>query len=196
MNRGHLEFCASPQWRQIVEETVLPEALRGVSLGDDVIEVGPGPGLTTDVLRTLTARLTAVESDPALARTLAERLAESNVEVICGDATSLDLSSDRFTAAASFHMLHHIPTAEAQDSVFAELARVLKAGGIFVAADGVDDDGLRDFHVDDIYNPIDPASLARRLSQSGFTSVDVRIHALGWICTGVAAPQPAEGTRR
>ena len=54
MNQGHLEFCASAQWRTMVEETILPEALRGVSLGDDVIEVGPGPGLTTDVLRTRT----------------------------------------------------------------------------------------------------------------------------------------------
>ncbi|MGH3185105.1 MAG: class I SAM-dependent methyltransferase [Streptosporangiaceae bacterium] len=180
-----------------MEEAVLPEALDGVSLGDDVIEVGPGPGLTTDVLRTLTAQLTAVEFDPALAGALAQRLAGSNVEVICGDATSLDLASDRFTAAASFHMLHHIPTAEAQDSVFAELARVLKAGGVFVAADGVDDDGLREFHVDDVYNPIDPTTLDRRLSQSGFTSVDVRIHALGWVCTAVAeSRQRGEGTRR
>jgi SAM-dependent methyltransferase len=172
----------------MVEETILPEALQGVSLGDDVIEVGPGPGLTTDVLRTHTVRLTAVESDPALAGALAERLAGSNVEVICGDATSLDLPSGRFTAAASFHMLHHIPTADAQDAVFAELARVLTAGGTFVAADGVADDGLREFHVDDVYNPIDPATLERRLSQSGFTSIDVRIHALGWICTATAAP--------
>jgi len=36
-------------------------------------------------------------------------------------------------------------------------------------------------------NPIDPATLDRRLSRNGFTSVDVRIHALGWICTGMAA---------
>lgn len=186
MNRGHLEFCASPQWRQIVEETILPGALQGVSLGDDVIEVGPGPGLTTDVLRTLTARLTAVESDPALAGALADRLAGSNVEVICGDATSLDLPTGRFTAAASFHMLHHIPTVEAQDGVFAELARVLRVGAPLVAADGIDDEGLREFHIDDVYNPIDPATLERRLSRSGFTSIEIRIHALGWICTGSA----------
>ena len=42
MNQGHLEFCASPQWRQMVETTILPEALRGLDLGDDVLEVGPG----------------------------------------------------------------------------------------------------------------------------------------------------------
>jgi SAM-dependent methyltransferase len=187
MNSGHLEFCASAQWRQILEETILPEALRGVSLGDDVIEIGPGPGLTTDVLRTLSTRITAVEFDRALADALAERLAGSNVEVICGDATAMSLPSDRFTGAASFHMLHHVPTAAAQDGVFAELSRVLKGGGLLVAADGIDNEGVREFHVDDVYNPIDPATLDRRLSRNGFNSIDIRIHDLGWICTAFAS---------
>jgi SAM-dependent methyltransferase len=171
----------------MVEETILPEALRGVSLGDDVIEIGPGPGLTTDVLRTLTARLTAVEFDPALAGALAERMAGSNVDVVCGDATAMDLPTGRFTGAASFHMLHHIATPAAQDNVFAELARVLHAGGTLVAADGIADDGLRAFHVDDVYNSIDPATLPRRLERNGFRSIDVHIHDLGWICTGICA---------
>jgi len=183
MNRGHLEFCASPQWREFVEETVLPEALRGVSLGDDVIEVGPGPGLTTDVLRKKTVRLTAVEFDPDLARALAHRLADTNVEVICGDATAMDLPDGRFSGAASFHMLHHIPTEDAQDAVFAELARVLRPGGVFVAADGVESEGLRQAHVDDVCNPIDPETLRRRLSRAGFASMEVRLYDLGWICT-------------
>ena len=72
-----------------MEETILPEALRGVALGDDVIEVGPGPGLTTDVLGTRTTRLTALEFDPDLARQLAQRLAGTNVDVVCGDATAM-----------------------------------------------------------------------------------------------------------
>lgn len=186
MNQAHLEFCASPQWRQVVEETILPEALRGVVLGDDVIEVGPGPGLTTDVLRALTARLTAVEFDSDLAGALATRLAGTNVEVICGDATAMDVADNRFSGAASFHMLHHIPTTDAQDSVFAELARVLEPGGVLVAADGVENEGTRQFHTDDVYNPIDPGSLERRLTRSGLGSVDVRVYDLGWICTAAA----------
>ena len=122
MNSGHLEFCASPQWRQTVEEMILPEALRGVDLGTDVIEVGPGPGFTTDVLRTRTPRLTAVEVDNDLATSLGERLAGTNVQVVCGDATALDFGDSCFTGAASFHMLHHIATDEAQDQVLSELA--------------------------------------------------------------------------
>lgn len=172
----------------MVEETILPEALRGLDLGDDVIEVGPGPGLTTDVLRTRTTHLTALEFDPDLAAALAGRMAGTNVEVICGDATAMDLPADRFTAAASFHMLHHIPVAAAQDAVFAELARVLRPGGVLVAADGVENEGTRQFHVDDIYNPIDPGTLDGRLQRSGFSSVEVRVYDLGWICTALAAP--------
>jgi SAM-dependent methyltransferase len=185
VNQAHLSFCASPEWRQIVEESILPEALQGVTLGDDVLEVGPGPGLTTDVLRTLTARLTVVEFDPDLAGALAQRLIGSNVEVICGDATSMVLPDDRFSGAASFHMLHHIPTARAQDSVFSELSRVLAPGGVLVAADGIESDASRQFHTDDVYNPIDPESLDLRLTRNGFTSIDVRVYDIGWICTAV-----------
>ena len=187
MHRGHLAFCASPEWRQIVEETILPEALRGVALGDDVIEVGPGPGLTTDVLGTRTTRLTALEFDPDLARQLAQRLAGTNVDVVCGDATAMDLPDNRFTGAASFHMLHHIPTAGDQDAVFSELARVLIPGGVLVAADGIENESTRLFHADDIYNPIEPETLNGRLTRSGFATIDVRVYDIGWICTAVAS---------
>ena len=51
MNDAHQEFCASPEWRTMLEEQMLPAALRDVDLGSDVIEIGPGPGLASDVLR-------------------------------------------------------------------------------------------------------------------------------------------------
>jgi SAM-dependent methyltransferase len=98
----------------------------------------------------------------------------------------MDLPAGRFTGAASFHMLHHIPAASAQDAVFAELARVLRPGGVLVAADGSENEGTRQFHVDDIYNPIDPGTLESRLARSGFSSIEVRVYDLGWICTAVA----------
>ena len=85
-----MEYCASDDWRKMVHETILPEALRGVELGDEAIEIGPGPGFTTDVLRNATAHLTAVEVDGGLAASLAERLAGGNVDVVVGDATALD----------------------------------------------------------------------------------------------------------
>lgn len=187
MNPGHMEFCASEDWRNLVEETILPAALRDVALGDDVLEIGPGPGFTTDVLRTGTAHLTAVEIDEGLAARLADRLAGGNVEVVLGDAAALEFPDHRFSGAASFHMLHHIAPAEQQDRVLSELARVLVPGGSLVAADGVYSDGSALFHEGDTYNPIDPEDLASRLGGAGFTDVHLRLHELGWVCTARTA---------
>jgi SAM-dependent methyltransferase len=186
MNEAHMEYCASEDWRRLVHETILPVALRDVDLGAAAIEIGPGPGFTTDILRTHTAHLTAVELDEGLAASLAARLAGSNVEVVVGDATALDFARGCFTGAASFHMLHHIAPAEAQDRVFAELARVLGPGGALVAADGVYSDGSALFHQDDTYNPIDPQELEPRLAAVGFGSAQVRTYDLGWVCTARA----------
>ena len=183
MNPSHMEYCASDDWRQLVHDTVLPVALAGVELGDAAIEIGPGPGFTTDILRTKTAQLTAVERDEGLAAGLAERMAGTNVDVVVGDATALDFDARCFTGAASFHMLHHIAPAEAQDRVFAELARVLVPGAALVAADGVYSEGSAAFHQDDTYNPIDPGDLEPRLRAAGFDSVQVCTYDLGWVCT-------------
>jgi SAM-dependent methyltransferase len=154
-----------------------------VELGDEAIEIGPGPGFTTDILRTLTVRLTAVEVDEGLAAALAERLAGENVNVVVGDATALDFAPGRFTGAASFHMLHHISPNEAQDRVFAELARVLTPGSMLAAADGTYSEGSERFHQGDTYNPIDPGGLEARLTAVGFGAVRVRTYDLGWVCT-------------
>ena len=182
-----MEFCASPEWRRMVEEMILPVALKGVDLGDDVIEIGPGPGFTTDVLRQQTAALTAVEIDPVLADALTARLAGTNVEIVLGDATALGLPDSRFSGAASFHMVHHIPTVEEQQAAFAELARVLRSGGALVAADAGYSEGSHLFHQDDIYNPIEGDTLPDRLGEVGFTDVVVRQYDLGWVCTARAA---------
>jgi SAM-dependent methyltransferase len=182
VNVAHLEFCASPEWRQMVEELVIPATLRDLDLGDDVLEIGPGPGFTTDLLRTRTARLTAVELDADLAAALATRLAGSNVDVLHGDATELQLPSGRFSGAVSCNMLHHVPTDEAQDAIFSELARVLRPGATLAAADSAPRDALDAFHEGDTYHPIDPAALADRLTGAGFEAVDLREYELGWTC--------------
>jgi len=177
-----MEYCAGDDWRRLVHHTILPVALRDVELGEEAIEIGPGPGFTTDILRTLTGQLTAVEVDEGLAAALAERLAGGNVNVVVGDATALDFAPGRFTGAASFHMLHHIAPAEAQDRVFAELARVLTPGSMLVAADGTYSEASERFHEGDTYNPIDPGGLEARLTAAGFGSVQVRTYDLGWVC--------------
>lgn len=181
MNEAHRVICASDEWRAVVEGEILPWAIGSVDLGDDLIEVGPGPGLTTDVLRTRVGRLTAVELDPDLASRLAARLAGSNVEVVEGDATDLPFEADRFSAGVSFTMLHHVPTAELQDRLFAELARVVAPGGMVVFSDSVGSDDLRAFHDGDVYNPVDPATVGDRLEGAGLVDVAVQANEYGWL---------------
>jgi SAM-dependent methyltransferase len=180
MNPEHHELCASDDWRDLLRDLILPFALNDARLGDDVLEVGPGPGRTTDLLRDELPKLTAVELDDGLAAALATRLAGSNVTVVHADASAMPFEDGTFTGAVSFTMLHHVPTVALQDRLFAEVARVVRPGGVFVAADSLASDELAAFHTDDTYNPVDPATVAERLRSAGFAAADVRTNPFGW----------------
>lgn len=154
---------------------LLPWVEAAGELGDDVLEIGPGPGLTTDLLRERVARLTAIEVDHDLAEPLRRRLAGTNVEVLWGDATESGLERDRFSAVTCFSMLHHLPSVALQDKLFAEIGRVLRPGGLFVGVDSLDLDVIRDGHEGDTYVPVDPETLPSRLAAAGLveTRTDV-----------------------
>lgn len=180
MNQDHLDLLASEAWRDVLRDFILPYALADVRLGDDVLEVGPGPGMTTDLLRLQVPQMTAVELDPVLASALTERLVGTNVEVVHADATAMPFNDGRFSAAVSFTMLHHVPTAELQDRLFADVARVLRPAGVFVASDSVASEELAALHDHDTYNPVDPETVEARLSCAGFGSIEVRSNEFGW----------------
>jgi SAM-dependent methyltransferase len=175
MNERHLQICASAEWAATVQHEILPWALGGRALGDDVLEVGPGPGQTTDVLRRLVKHLTAVEVDDRLASQLAQRLLGSNVDVVHADGTALPFDGGRFSGATSFTMLHHVPSAEAQDRLLRELRRVLRPGGLLGGVDSIDHPDWREIHVGDTCVPVDPNTLAERLQQAGFVDVEVEV---------------------
>jgi SAM-dependent methyltransferase len=180
MNEAH-EYCGSDKWRQMIREVILPWVLGETDLGDDVLEVGPGYGATTDVLGTLTTRLRSVEIDDDLAARLRDRFADSpSVEIINGDAAGLEFADDTFTGAACFTMLHHVPTLELQDRLFAEVARVLRPGAALVASDSLGSGDLAAAHQGDTYNPVDPASLPERLATAGFDDIQVKTNEFGW----------------
>ena len=176
MNEAHLRICASPEWAAYVESELLPWVLQEADLGDEVLEVGPGPGLTTDVLRRRVPWLTAVEIDERLASALAERMSGSNVEVVHGDGTRLPFQTGQFSAATLFTMLHHVPSAELQDRLLAEVRRVIRAGGLVVGSDSMATPARRELHEGDDYLPIDPGGLAGRLTAAGFTDPAVEVH--------------------
>jgi len=173
MNKQHLEYCSSDEWADAVKRYIIPAALEGVELGDEVLEVGPGPGRTTEVLQSMTRRMTAAEIDVDLAHALATRLRDGNVSVVNADGTALPFASDRFSAALSFTMLHHVPSPAEQDRLLAEVARVLRTGGVLTGVDSLDTPPWREMHIDDICVPVDPAGLPERLRKAGFSDVEV-----------------------
>jgi SAM-dependent methyltransferase len=179
MNEGHC-VCGSDEWRAHVRDVMIPDVVGTIDLGDDAIELGPGYGATTEVFRERVAHLTAVEIDPDLVARLVERFSGTNVDVVLGDATDLRYPDARFSAALSFSMLHHVPTPEMQDKLFSEACRVLQPGAVFVAIDAREDDGLREFHAGDHYNPIDPDRLPARLRAAGFRDVNVQTDERSW----------------
>jgi ubiquinone/menaquinone biosynthesis C-methylase UbiE len=168
VNLIHRWYCKSDGWAKIVQEYMLPNALKDVEVGDNVLEIGPGPGRTTEWLKDRVPALTAIEIDHKLAESLRERMAGANVTVTEGDATKMPFPDASFTAALSFTMLHHVPSLELQNRLLAEACRVLKPGGLFIGSDSRTSLRFRVFHVFDTCVPVDPATFSERLAAAGF----------------------------
>jgi len=177
MNRTHLDYLESAAWAERLRADLLPWIERAAELGDDVLEIGPGPGLTTDLLRERTRRVTAVEIDATLAAKLSERLSSPNVEVVACDAARLEFPTGRFSAVTAFSMLHHVPSAEAQDAVLREACRVLRPGCGFFATDARDLEMIRAGHEGDTFLPLPLDTLVQRLEAAGFRQVDIEVGA-------------------
>lgn len=173
MNRFHRWYCRTDAWRQTVHDRLMPWVLADVALGDAVLEIGPGPGLTTDVLRGRVARLTSIEIDPALARALRSRLPDSNVTVVEGDATAMPFDDATFSGSVACTMLHHVPTPALQDRLLAEVHRVLRPGAVFVGSDSRPTMLFRLAHVFDTMVLVEPGGFAERLRRAGFHDVRV-----------------------
>ena len=176
MNWFHRHVCRSARWRRRIKQ-MLPWALQGVELGDDVLEIGPGPGVTTDLLRTLVPRLTALEVDADLASALKKRLNDSGVRVVHGDGAAMPFTDGSFSGVVAFTMLHHVPSVALQDQLLAEAQRVLRPGGVFAGFDAVGSFLFRLIHLGDAYNPVDPNTFRQRLAAAGFADVAVE---RGW----------------
>ena len=168
MNRLHRWYCRSSHWKEKLDSDILPWALKGVDLGDEVLEVGPGPGLSTDWLSHRVKSVTCVEADRALASSLRHRTAKTNITVLCGDATAMPYDACRFTSVVCFTMLHHISTLELQDRFLREAYRVLRPGGIFAGVDSLPSILMSIFHVRDTLTLVAPDTLAQRFTSAGF----------------------------
>jgi SAM-dependent methyltransferase len=141
-----------------------------------VLELGPGPGATTNELQRRTPRVTSLEYDHSFAANLGARLNGSSAAVIQGDAAALPFADRTFSSAIAILMLHHLRSKELQDRAFAEIARVLRPGGVFLAFEIQDSWLNRVGHFRSTFVPVAPASVVARLTAAGFSraAIDLR----------------------
>ena len=94
LRRHGVRAAKSLGQRFLVDRTVLSAIVDAAALSpdDDVLEVGPGPGVLTAALASRVRSVTAVEVDPRMVALLEETLAEHrNVRVVQADALKVDL---------------------------------------------------------------------------------------------------------
>jgi SAM-dependent methyltransferase len=174
MNPDHEKLCGSEEWAADLRAQILPVVTAGISLGQDMLEIGPGPGAATAWLLERVGHLTALEADEAAAARLAARYPGS-VTVDIGDATQMPYGDESFDSVGSFTMLHHVPTAAAQHQILAEVLRVLRPGGWLAGSDSLASNDLHCFHHDDTYNPAEPSTLLVWLRALGFTPITITV---------------------
>jgi ubiquinone/menaquinone biosynthesis C-methylase UbiE len=171
MNSLENWFCASGFWRYVTERKWLPWLQEGVELGESVLEVGAGPGAATRELARRARCVTSLEYSHNFCVGLKSKIGAKSV--VQGDASALPFEERTFTGAIAVLVLHHLRSREAQDRAFAEIHRVLKPGGIFVALE-IDDGWLtRLVHLRSTFVPLLPDGANDRLSTAGFSNIDV-----------------------
>ena len=113
--------------------------LAGVAAGQSVLDVGCGTGTLTLAAKAAvgpSGRVSGIDPAPEMvefARRKASR-AGSDVDFRAGVVEALPFSDATFDVVLSSLMLHHLPE-DVKRKGFAEIARVLRPGGLFFAVD-------------------------------------------------------------
>ena len=190
MNSCETWFCGSPYWRWITRRKLLPWIVQGSELGDHILELGAGPGVATQELALRAPRVTSLEYDHPFAAKLAAQVNGSNTAVIRGDASTLPFADASFSSAIAILVLHHLQSGEMQDCAFAEILRVLRPGGVFLAFEIQDSWLHRVGHIRSTFVPVVPASLFARLMAAGFSKVTVDIRSGGFRVRTLRSREP------
>ncbi|NED20605.1 class I SAM-dependent methyltransferase [Streptomyces sp. SID9913] len=141
MNRIEKAAVDNPARRALQRFYEVPALLRLVggplAPGARAVEIGCGSGYGTRMIldRFRAARVDAIDLDESMVAKARRRLVDrpGRVRLAVGDATDLRAAfgaeDDTYDAAFDFAIIHHIPDWR---SAVAEIARVLKPGGVFV----------------------------------------------------------------
>jgi SAM-dependent methyltransferase len=174
VNLLHRWYCRSDRWAGKARTQLVPWVLGTADLGDDVLEIGPGPGITTELIRARAPRMTLLEIDPWSVQTLRAKYGgDPAITVVQGDATRMPFEDGRFSSAICLTMFHHVPSAELQDALLAEAGRVLRPGGTFLGSDSTASLRFTLYHLGDTCVPVEPDAFGERLRRAGFADAKV-----------------------
>ncbi|HAT50171.1 MAG: class I SAM-dependent methyltransferase [Nitrospirae bacterium] len=99
------------------------------SLTPRILEIGCGTGLYTQHLARRHPQLIAMDLSGAMLQRVRDKMSDSPVRFLQGDATALPFAAHSFEHVLAFSCLHHVPDTPA---VFREVFRILQPGGRFL----------------------------------------------------------------
>lgn len=176
MSAVEAAFCRSGPWRVFASRRVLPWVLEGRTLRGDVLEIGGGSGAMAQAAARAfgDARITVTDVDPAMVEAARVRMEpDRRVEVQHAAVDALPFERGSFDVVMSFLMLHHVIHWEV---ALAEVARVLKPGGVLLGYDLTDTRLARLVHRVDgsPHRLVGPRELSAGLAAVDLTGAAVR----------------------
>ena len=91
-----------------------------------------------------------------------------------------------------FTMLHHVPSAQLQDTLLREIRRVLSLGAELAGSDTLPGAFMRLIHLGDTFVSVDPDTIPARLEAAGFEVIQVE-RSSGFFRFHARRPYEAEG---
>jgi len=169
---GDADFVWSPERLREADAHLLGEDLDGKT----VLEVGCGAAMCSRWLIGQGAKPVAFDVSSGMLRHARAANGRTGIDVplVQADAQHLPFAAARFDVA--FTAFGALPFVEDSARVMAEVARVLRPGGIFVSVDSVYSRSLRLLHLFDTMVLVDPRTLPERLGQAGFTDVQIDLN--------------------
>lgn len=118
----------------------IPTLFAAIKVGDSVLDLGSGAGNDCFVVRSIigeTGKVTGIDFTEAMiekAKVNLEKTGYKNIEFVQGDIEEMPLPDNSFDVVISNCVLNLVPD---KNRAFAEIMRVLKAGGHFCVSDVV-----------------------------------------------------------
>jgi len=177
MNGGHAKMA---DWGMAYLKTIEPE---------EIVDIGCGGGRNAGALleKYPAAHVTAIDySEVSVSKATAynsEAIKQGRCEVRQGDVSALTLPKEKYDLATAFETIYFWPGLE---KCFAEVAKVLKPGGVFMIvneSDGMDETGLKFEKIIDGMKCHTAEEIEEALKSVGFSKVKSTHHAnKPWIC--------------